>query len=746
MLKSIFKLVIRLPFGVALVMTPLDQTFAQPQSFSASEQGWTSMYYNSSGYMVSWGYYAINLAAAQKMGYTGKGVTVAVFDTGIAVDNPKFAGRILPGWNLFANGGAGAVGVTGDNGVHGTFVSGIIGASMTTTYPNLYGIAPNSKIMPMQIIDANGGVTGTDTQMAKAIDYATINGAKIYNNSWNSSYTAAEINNNGLITKIWLPSEIAAWQRAATNGNLIVFAAGNYSKKDPGFYATLPSLISGLSTNWVTVVAIDQTGALASYSNACGVAASYCMAAPGSSIISTYGSNTYGSGSGTSFAAPMVSGAAALMMEKWPSLKGSQIQSILFSTANKSGIYANTALYGQGMLDLTKAFAPIGTLIVAGTTGTSTAITGSGISQSTPFGDVVAKALGNINLMLLDDYRRDYAVQMGAGVGATAKVTQWGDQLAIFGADEFRDGTKVALSGSANGIRSSFRSSTAGSVTASVGSNMSPTLAFGPFAGGSIRGGDVVLLNSVGNPYLNMAPNGISFAMGYDWGDGHRTRIGAFNNTIPRDELNLNQNLAPQMSGSMVEHTISSSKNYASVSLGMVTENNSVLGMRSSGQFKFGSDANTALAGITGGMELWNKWSVFAGANVGYTMVTGTGDGLIKAVNNLTSGNGFAGITKEGVFGEGDHAGFILGLPLRTLDGTASLTVPDSQDANGIVSFKDYKVRLASNQLEWSAQAFYNTNLGSNQSLGFGIGTRLNALDSKGGSETIGMWTYRQRF
>lgn len=738
--------------AAALAAATASPTLAQTAPPAATEQGWSSMYYNSGGYMVSWGYYAINLAAAQKYGYTGKGVTVAVFDTGLYTNNIKFAGRILPGWNLFANNGAGAAGVTTDNGVHGTFVSGIIGAS-TANWPNLYGVAPNSKIMPVQIIDANGSVSGTDAQMAKAINYATNNGARIYNNSWNSNYTAAEINDAGLI-RSWLSGEITAWQSAALKGNLIVFAAGNYAKKDPGFYATLPSITTGLTTNWVTVVAIDQTGALASYSNACGIAAKYCMAAPGSSIISTYGSNNWGSGSGTSFAAPIVSGAAALMMEKWPTLKGKDIQSILFSTANKTGIYANTALYGQGLLDLTKAFSPVGTLTVASTSTTSTtsgtysgtAITGSFIASSTAFGGAITKSLAGINLMLLDDYKRDYIVPMNVGVASAARLNQWGDQLAVFGADEHRNGNSVTFSGVANGQRSGFTSSDAGDFKAAFGTNVSASLAYGAFANGSVRGSDLVLLNSVGNPFMNMAPNGNNVAVGYSWGNGHSTKVGAFNNTIPRDELNLNQNLLPQIAGGAVEHTVNFGGAYLTAGAGYVNENNSVLGMRSSGQFKFGSGANTVFGSIGAGIDLDGKWSLFAGATVGYTSVSGTGEGLIKDVKNLTSGNAYAGITKLGVFGDKDRAGFVVGLPLRTLSGTASITAPSSQDSDGIISFQNHKVSLASNTAEWSAQAFYNTELGQNQSFGFGVGSRFNAADTKNGTETIGMARYKLRF
>lgn len=91
-------------------------TWAQAQMSTATSQAYTSITYAAGVYTVPWAYYAINLNIAQAAGYTGKGVTVGVFDTGLNVTNTKFAGNMTTGYNIFGNNGAGSVGVTTDNG------------------------------------------------------------------------------------------------------------------------------------------------------------------------------------------------------------------------------------------------------------------------------------------------------------------------------------------------------------------------------------------------------------------------------------------------------------------------------------------------------------------------------------------------------------------------------------------------------------------------------------------------------
>lgn len=763
-----------------------------------------SRYTVEGSYWVSWAYSAIGLKSAwtynsatnRFSGFTGRGTTVAVFDTGLNTANSKFTGNLVNGYNLYTGGN-----VTSDPGWHGTFVAGIIGANVSSSGGStMYGVAPETKIMPIQIFDNAGRASWTDAQMGRAINFAVANGAQILNNSWNISTTLPELNARAQTNlRTSLANQIRSWQTAASRGTLIVFAAGNDGKANPGYYATMPSLVGGLDKNWVVAVATTQTGEIASWSNKCGIAAAYCMAAPGDNIVSLYGTKL-AVGSGTSFAAPIISAAASLMFQRWPWLKGQDIQRILFDTANKTGIYADTNTYGQGMLDLNKAFAPIGTpTVVAGPSNRTvnsigTPITNAGINPSSAFGPTILNAMSKVDVMALDDYKRDYTYNMGQAVGSVSKLNNWGNQLAMFGANETYENGVATMQGGANGLTSMFsstdveenesapstkarygtnmyspgvsflqaddskvsstnklaRQAASSGGRSSVGMNVSPTLGYGTFANNSIRGSDLVILNSVGNPYMNMAPDSVSAVSSYKWNNNHVTRFGAFSNTaINNSPNNYINGMVPLMTGVNLEHTIRWNGGYVSASGGVVTEQNSVLGSYSTGAISLGNRAHTAFAGLTLGLNLSDTVSAFAGATGGYTITEAAPDSIVRGVRNLTSSNAYAGVVKTGVFTDQDRLGVVLSTPMRVNTGVLALSVPSTRDIDGNITYTNQNVTLHNNRIEYASQVFYTLPIDAYQSVGFGQGVRFNAYDLNNPNqrtEMISMARYNLRF
>lgn len=736
---------------------------AQQASLQAQTR-YVNAYYNSGGYLLGWHTLAIDLKAAQNLKLTGKGVSIAVFDTGIDPNNTKLAGNLLQGWNIYGNNGAGSYQVTQDNGWgHGTFVSTIIAGNMNAT-GNLttYGIAPDAKIMPIQIFDQNGQGNWTDSQFYTALNYAMTGVLKypisgmyrggVFNNSWNSYYTLSDLGNNTAWINSAYKMSLYGWNLAAQRNILNVWAAGNYGRPDPGYFATMPSVDPRLASSWIVVVATDMTGAIASWSNRCGIAADYCMAAPGQMILGTYtnasGKPTLAGGSGTSFAAPQVTASSALLWQYWPWLKASDIQSILFRSADKSGIYADRSIYGQGMLNLTRAFDPIGTLRLTTTkavTAGSGSLAGTYIAPSGVLDGAIASALNGVKVIVVDDFNRGYEANLGAGVVRQQRNGMWGDQLATFNAEEIQRGNMTSFAGSANGYSSSFHTAKSGSIALALGSNVSASLAYGPFAAGSIKGNDIVLLNSVGNPYMNMAPNGQSAAVRLDWGRGHSTQIGAFTNTFPTDQLNLAAAWLPQISGANIEHTVRGNATWFSANLGYVSENHTILGSRSGGNLELGRGSRTVFAGMSGGIKI-GSWNMFGGANAGYTKADSPANSLVTSLRDLVTGNVYAGLTKQGVLLKDDRLGLVVGLPLNLVSGRMRMHLPTSQDDDGNVLFTDRDFRLKPAKLEWTAQAFYNTKFGQNADLGMGLGARFNAADTKSGTEVIAMARYKLRF
>ena len=176
------------------------------------------------------------------------------------------------------------------------------------------------------------------------------------NNSWGGIYwdtTNASINQ--AFAQAYEPFVVQ-------HGGLVVFAAGNDSKSDPSDIAALPSLAPQLEAGWLVAVAVDSNHPtqLASYSNACGKAMNYCLAAPGDVVVldkdaTATGSQSYWVVSGTSFAAPEVSGAAALVWQAYPYFSNDLVRQTLLGTARDLGAPGPDATFGYGMLDVFKA-------------------------------------------------------------------------------------------------------------------------------------------------------------------------------------------------------------------------------------------------------------------------------------------------------------------------------------------------------------------------------------------------------
>jgi type VII secretion-associated serine protease mycosin len=256
---------------------------------------------------------------------TGKGVTVAVIDTGVDASNDQLSGALASGSKSFV-GGYGTQDLEG----HGTRVAGII-AARAVKGTAFTGIAPDAKILSLRYTGGDGedgqGNSGT---MSSAISYAVAQGAKIINIS---SDTASKKDDPTL------QSAVAA---AVRGGVLIVAAAGN-DGADGKSADTYPASYPGV----LAVAASDRNDERAYFSQAGDFVD---VAAPGVDMVSTVPKGGQCSADGTSFAAPYVAGVAALLKEKHPTWTASQIATRIEETAQRPGRGHNRYI-GWGVVD-----------------------------------------------------------------------------------------------------------------------------------------------------------------------------------------------------------------------------------------------------------------------------------------------------------------------------------------------------------------------------------------------------------
>jgi subtilisin family serine protease len=316
-------------------------------------------------YLRQPGLSSINVIPAYSYGATGAGVLVSVFDSGILASHSEFADRIdSRGYDFVLN----RVGVSVDGTGHGTHVSGIIAASKNDV--GMHGVAYEATLLPYRIFDSSGVFAPTDSELASAIQQAGQWGSRLFNQSWGTSALVGSLN-RPQINAYRARASTTEFKNSVSGGAVHVWSAGNEGATQVSVEAGLPHYETSLQAGWVAVMALDHTGVRASYSNACGLAAAWCLAAPGGSnssntpgIESTWNDGAYAMRAGTSMAAPHVTGALALLKSRFPNLSMQQVRDRVLLTADKSGVYADQTIYGQGLLDVGAAASPVGLTLV----------------------------------------------------------------------------------------------------------------------------------------------------------------------------------------------------------------------------------------------------------------------------------------------------------------------------------------------------------------------------------------------
>lgn len=261
--------------------------------------------------------------------YRGKGVTVAVVDTGIDKGNPQLKDAIQGGESFVH------ADETSDTVGHGTEVAGII-AARKIPGTGFTGIAPEAKVIPLQYTAAGEGSSGGGKHvgnagtLAQAINKAATTSAKIINIS---SDTKGKKDNAALD---------AAIRNAVSHNKLIVAAAGN-DGADGKLTNTYPASLPGV----LAVGASDRNNDRAYFSQS---GHFVDIAAPGVGMVSTVPKGGQCTVDGTSFAAPYVAGVAALLWQKYPKWTADEIAARMEQTANRPGTGPDAQL-GWGVVD-----------------------------------------------------------------------------------------------------------------------------------------------------------------------------------------------------------------------------------------------------------------------------------------------------------------------------------------------------------------------------------------------------------
>ncbi|TFE04045.1 S8 family serine peptidase [Jeotgalibacillus salarius] len=269
---------------------------------------------------VEWGPLMIQAPALWDSELTGKGIKIGIIDSGIAPHN-----------DLKVAGGASFVDYTSsyidDNG-HGTHVAGI--ASALDNQSGIKGIASGAEVYALKAFDHTG--TGTLASMIAALDWAIRNDLDIVNMSLGSEYDSFAARR--------------AMQQAEAAGVLMIASSGN-NGQEAGHRVSFPAA-------YPETIAVGAVDRYRNYANFSSRGTAVDLVAPGTDIGSTYLNQRYVRMSGTSMAAPYVTGAAALLMEKYPLADSKWIKDQLLKATVDLGLKGRDIYYGEGLLQLQK--------------------------------------------------------------------------------------------------------------------------------------------------------------------------------------------------------------------------------------------------------------------------------------------------------------------------------------------------------------------------------------------------------
>jgi len=283
----------------------------------------------------------IGAPAAWAAGYDGKGVKVAVLDTGVDTTHPDLASAVVASKNFTGTGS------TDDMAGHGTHVAATLAGSGARSGGRYKGVAPGAALLNAKVLDDNG--EGSDSGVIAGLEWAAGQGAKVANLSLGQEDTPGED-----------PVEAAVNALSKSTGMLTVAAAGNEGP-DAGTVGS-----PGAAESALTVGAVDGEDRIAEFSSTGPTADSALkpdLTAPGVDIVSARAAHGhmgdpaadgYVSLSGTSMATPHAAGAAAILAQRHPDWTGARIkQALTASTTPTTG--ATVYQQGTGRLDVSRA-------------------------------------------------------------------------------------------------------------------------------------------------------------------------------------------------------------------------------------------------------------------------------------------------------------------------------------------------------------------------------------------------------
>lgn len=684
--------------GVAVVTPPVVPAVITPPAAPTSD-------FETTEYTSSIGLSEIKAIPAYEAGLTGAGVIIGVADTGLDIDNREFEGRVHADSFNFIEGG-----VMIDPAGHGTGVTGIIAAAKDDF--GTHGVAYGATILALRVCDGTSGNSCTapgdldDTpvtdRVIAALDHAVAAGSSVIN----FSLSWAETDFRDQAHKDQLHD---AMERAVDAGVLLVFASGNGFADDPQEIIANWALEDGLKNGILMVGSTDRKLELFDRSNAAGFAADVFVVAP-AEVRSTYnGGGTSLTSDGTSYAAPHVVGAAALLFEMFPNLTGKQVGELLLKSATDLGAVGVDNVYGYGLINLEAAIQPVGGLTFSTTGASSLGLNNTALKVPASFGDAFSSMVALNDVMMVDDYDRSYFVDLQYKISTTGSISP--NIGAILSSSERYIGSGLRLSNesafSFSGERQLYSTgsdlffahppygssqallSPRGEFHFAPSEKTEMKIGFGGDAGMSIYQSpasdrEPISLARRTNAYGAFALNSSSQVGG---SVTHAVSIDGDISLAVSQQFDDATNLQSQFNmdkskTSLMKVGYSHYLNHGQIgfNLGYMREENAVLGSRSKGGLSLANGARSTFGVINADYALGNNISLYGEYMRGFTQLNTAANSLFQDISAIETSAWRFQLNLKGALKTSDELTLAISQPLRVEGGNISMSMAISRD------------------------------------------------------------------
>ena len=654
-------------------------------------------FFETTEYFANGGLEAIQASSAYAAGGTGNGILVGVIDTGIDRDHPEFAGVIDDDSIDIVTGGAATL---GDVDGHGTAVAGVIAARRNSALA--HGVAFDAELLVVRA-DAPGSCPGAcvfdEADVASATDYAVDHGARVINYSLGGAGSL-----DGALGD--------ALERAVAAGRIVVLSAGNDGGDEPIFPAIFAGT-SGARGRAIAVGALDVDGDIADFSNRAGSARSYFLVAPGVGILAPELDGAAALVSGTSFAAPHVTGAVALLLEAAPFLSAREVVELLLETATDLGAPGTDDVYGRGLLNLAAALGPQGPLTIP--LGAAVDAGGTGLRETElRLGGAFGPGPELGRAMVLDGYGRPYRVDLDRR-RTSAKIAPdlegWlapAVERLAFSAPLAAERAlwlhldapleRAPLGGSAQETDTRLDESFALSAAFGDASRLTVTHGWslqGQFGLASDeRSGAPGLLarGAFTSPYLALADGGDGVALAQGLGPGWSLRVG-----LGRAERGGHEPMGSGHNTLLIGELVRAVADDWRLGLqfGQLEEQGRMLDASGGGALGLPDGSSTTFLGLAGRADLGARFELFGQANVGLTRPHGPAHGLLQDVSALPSSSFGLGVARRDLAAAGDRVVLAVSQPLRVEAGDAEIDRPLGRTVDGRIVRRREQIGLS---------------------------------------------------